>query len=108
MRRSPAAKAAAQRKSSKQRERPRRKTRWLNRLAPRRGQLHSSSERRLTASTGATSALSLPAVAANSFVFGGNPRYVHPAMLTHRTVSGLDEYWSRWKRRQAALSNPHN
>ena len=31
---------------------------------------------------------SLPAVAANSFVVGGNPRYAHPAILTHRTGPG--------------------
>jgi hypothetical protein len=33
--------------------------RWLNRVAPQRGQFRSSPEMRLTASTGATSALSL-------------------------------------------------
>jgi hypothetical protein len=37
----------------------RRKARWLNRLAPQRGQLRSSPRMRLAASTGATSALSL-------------------------------------------------
>ena len=30
------------------------------------------------------------ALAANPFVFGGNPRHPHAAILTHRTVSGPD------------------
>jgi hypothetical protein len=50
---------------------------------------------------------SLAAVAANSFVFGGNPGYAHPAILTHQTLSGLDEYWSRWRHRQASARKLH-